>query len=258
MPSAMVSPASNDDRVTRLQRRRERRARLDLDADHLDRRPGGLHRDRHAAHEPAAADRDDDPREVVDVLQQLEPERPLARDDVGVVERVHEGHARLLGAARGRRDAVVDRPLLLHDDRAEGRGALDLGDRGLARHVDLAGDAADTGRERERLRVVARAARDDAVRRVRPERGELAQRAADLERARPLQRLRLDQDVAARALAERLGRQDRRVARDVAHRLTGGGDVLRRDGARHGAYGTATTASKPTSAPRGSDATPNA
>ena len=142
--------------------------------------------------------------------------------------------------------------------RAERRGALDLGDRGLARHVDLAGDAADTGGERQRLRVVARAARDDAVRRVRPERGELAQRAADLERARPLQRLRLDQDGAARALAQRLGRQDRRVARDVAHRLTSGGDVLRRDGARHSAYGTATTASKPTSAPRGSDATPNA
>ena len=57
-----------------------------------------LDRDRDAAGQPAAADRDDDLRQVGHVVEQLEAERPLAGDDVGVVERVHEGHAGLLRA----------------------------------------------------------------------------------------------------------------------------------------------------------------
>ena len=91
------------DRLAGRQRRRERRDGLDLHADDLDVRPRGLDRDRDAAGQPAAADRHDDLREVGHVLEQLEPERALAGDDVGVVERVHERHARLAPRARAPR-----------------------------------------------------------------------------------------------------------------------------------------------------------
>ena len=44
-----------------------------------------------------------------DVLEQLQPERALPGDDLGVVERVHEHGAGLLRALAGARDAGVDR-----------------------------------------------------------------------------------------------------------------------------------------------------
>ena len=66
----------------RLAQRRERRARGDLRRP--PRRPARrLHRDGDARGQPAAADRDDDLREVGHVLEQLEAERALAGDDVG-------------------------------------------------------------------------------------------------------------------------------------------------------------------------------
>ena len=222
------------------------------------RRARGLHRDGHAARQPAAADRDDDARKVVDVLEQLEPERPwpatTSGSSNGCTNAMPASSARRPPPRRSRRRTPPPaRP------RAERRDALDLGDRRLARHVHLARHAAHASGERERLRVVARAAGDDAAARVGAERRELAQRAADLERARPLQRLRLEQDRAATALAQRLATAGpacgarRRAPRRVRRRRPP--PVTVRSTRR---YGTATTASKPTSAPRGSDATPNA
>ena len=58
------------------------RAGGDLHADDLHLRPRGLDGDRDAGGQPAAAHRDDDAREVGHVLDQLEPERALAGDDV--------------------------------------------------------------------------------------------------------------------------------------------------------------------------------
>ena len=64
-----------------------------------------------------------------DVLEQLEPERALAGDDVRVVERVHERHAGLARALARDRDALVDALAARGDRRAERRRALDLRDR---------------------------------------------------------------------------------------------------------------------------------
>ena len=85
-------------RLAATQRLRVGRARGDLHADHLDLWPRRLDRDRDARAQPAAAHRHHDLGEVRHVLEQLEPERALAGDDVGVVERVHERQA---AAARG-------------------------------------------------------------------------------------------------------------------------------------------------------------
>src|SRR5439155_26531527 len=97
---------------------------LDLDADHADLRPRRLDRDRDPGGQPAAADGDHDPAQIRDVLEQLEPERPLAGDDVGIVERVDEAHAGLGRAPARRGDAIGD--ALAHQAylRAERRRAL--------------------------------------------------------------------------------------------------------------------------------------
>ena len=109
--------------------------------------------------------------------------------------------------------------------------------------------------KRHRLRVVARAAGHDPPRAaVVAQRGELVQRAADLERAGALQVLGLEHDLAAAALGQRARGQDRRVPGDVADR----GAVRARSsaGARpvHQPC-SATIASISTSAPLGSAAT---
>ena len=81
--------------------------------------PHGLDRAGHAADETSAADRDDDARQVGHVGQQLEPERRLPEDDVGVIEGVHEWAPRLLGPGARGGDAVVDRIALEVDDAPE-------------------------------------------------------------------------------------------------------------------------------------------
>src|SRR3712207_9170583 len=61
-----------------------------LHAEDLDLGPRRLDRDGGARGEAAAAHGNHDAREVRDVFEQLEAERPLARDDVAVVEGMHE------------------------------------------------------------------------------------------------------------------------------------------------------------------------
>ena len=90
------------------ERLRVGRARGGLHADDLDLRPRRLDRDRDAGREPAAADRHDDLREVRHLLEQLEPERALAGDDVRVVEGVHEGEPVPLRALLRGGDALVE------------------------------------------------------------------------------------------------------------------------------------------------------
>ena len=110
--------------------------------------------------QPAAADRDDDLGEIGHVLEQLEAERRLTEDHVGVVERVHESDPGL-GRARARRgDARVDRVAAEVDDPAERLDGGDLGDRRLVGHEHLARDPLRARRVRERLAVIAGAAGD--------------------------------------------------------------------------------------------------
>ncbi len=105
--------------------------------------------------EPAAAERGDDGPDVGHLLEDLERDGRLARDDVGVVERVDEHGARAVGlGARGGERLVhvgADEPDL---------GAVlarrrDLGERGVDRHVHDGPDAEQSRGERDALGVVA-------------------------------------------------------------------------------------------------------
>ena len=89
-------------RLAALERGGIGRAGRDLHADDLDLGPRGLDGDGDPRGQPAAADGHDDAREVGHVLEQLEPERALAGDDVRVVVGVHEGGALRRPRARAR------------------------------------------------------------------------------------------------------------------------------------------------------------
>jgi hypothetical protein len=242
------------------QRLRVRRAGGDLDADHLDVRLGALDRDRHAGAQPAAADGHDDLGQVRHVLEQFEAERALTGDDVGIVERVHEREAALLGPGPRGREALVDRPAALVDDRSLSARGLDLGERGVGGHEHLADDAAIAGGGGQRLGVVAGRSGHDAVRAaLLPQRGQLGRDAAHLERTGALEVLGLERDHAPRALGDGARGEQWRAPRDGLRGRPCGGDVFRGyRGRRGGAHqsGSATMASISTSAPSGSDATP--
>ena len=109
--------------------------------------------------------------------------------------------------------------------------------------------------------MVAGAAADDAGGARLAQRGELRERAADLERAGSLEVLGLEFDGPAGALAQRARAQDGGFADDPGDDSGGAADVVGRDrrarikGSSRVSQGIATTASISTSAPRGSPAT---
>ena len=90
--------------------------------------PRGLDRDRHPADQPAAADGHDHARQVGHLLEQLEPERALAGDHVGILERMDERHRARLGGELARRlERLVDgRADHLHRRRRAPRAASTL------------------------------------------------------------------------------------------------------------------------------------
>ena len=144
---------------------------LRLDPVDPRRRPDLPDRGRDARDQPAATDRHDDDVDVRQVLEDLEPGRAVAGDQLRVVERVHERQA-----------ALGREPLLLGEHLADVAAVDDdLGavvtagvelraDRGLGhdhrrRHADR------PGRPRARLGRVARGDRDDPRRPLRVGRG---------------------------------------------------------------------------------------
>ena len=213
MPSAIVGRAAavtghaGDERVA------VRRAGLDLDADDAHLGPRLLDDAGDPADQPAAAEGDDHRGEVRDVLEQLQAQRRLAGDHVRVVERMDERGAGLGRALARERDAVVDGVAAEVDDAAEAADGGDLGHGRARGHEDLAREPARAGGVGDGLRVVARAAGDDAGAAVAG--AELVERAAELERARALEVLRLDEDRAAAVLAEAAAREDGRPADEV-------------------------------------------
>ena len=121
-------------------------------------------------------------------VEDLEAERALARDDVGVVERRDEHGAGALGELRGRRSGVSTVGALEHDVGAVAAGRVQLRQRHAERHEDRGRDAELLRRERDALRVVAGGCGDDAARALlggQPR--EPVVGAADLERAGALQ-----------------------------------------------------------------------
>ena len=142
----------------------------------------------------------DHAREVRDCLEQLEAERALAGDHVGIVERVDEckaaASARSYAAATA--SSTVAPPRWTIAPSAVAASSLAIGRR--LGHEHLARDPAVAGRVGQRLGVVAGAAGDDAVGAGTAERGELGRRSAELERAGPLEVLGLEHDRGADAL----------------------------------------------------------
>ena len=117
------------------------------------------------------------------------------------------------------RQAVVDRAAADVDDRALAARGLDLGQRRVVGHEDLARHAAGAGGGGEALGVVAGRRGDHAGGAAAvAEGGELGRRAAQLERARALQVLGLERDHAAGALGDRPRREHRGAAGDRVDR----------------------------------------
>src|SRR5207248_11302619 len=84
--------------------------------------------------------------------------------------------------------------------------------------------------DRDRLRVVARRERDDSARALfLGERRDLVVRAAELERAAPLEGLRLQVDRCADERVERARRDDRRLVGDTCEPLRCGTNVVELD-----------------------------
>src|SRR5690606_29528451 len=135
---------------------------LGLDADDGAVGPVGADPGGDPGEQPAAADGDEDGADVGPVLEDLERDGALPRDDVRVVERRDHGEAALGGDGLGAGLPLGRGRAFQHDLGAEAAGALDLDLRGGGGHDDDGGDAEVAGGERHGLRMVAGGEGDDA------------------------------------------------------------------------------------------------
>ena len=220
------------DRPAGRERRRPRCTAFGLHADHAHLGPQRLDGDGNAGEQTAAAQRHDDRVGVRGLLEHLQPDRALARDDRLVVERRHEDPALRIGARGG--VALLERLAREHDLRAVvGRRDL-LRERGVDRHVDARRDAERGRSERDALGVVAGAGGDDAAcTLVVAQRGHAIDRAAQLEGARALQVLGLEQHARARPARDRARRQHGRGRHDALDHAARALDVLEADHGGH-------------------------
>ena len=186
--------------------------------------------DGHATGETAAADRDDDATEIVEILDDLEAERALPGDDRRVVVWMAEPLAVAVGELLRRGDRFADRRSGLDHRRTVTAARFDLGDRRPGRDEDLARNAEVLGSERKRLGVVSGASRRDAGLGRGPERRNLVHRPTDLERTGALQVLRLEHDGPAEVVGQHDRRDDWCVLGDGAGDAPSCPDVRQRDG----------------------------
>ena len=131
-------------------RRRTRRLRT----DDLDIRALRGDSERDSGKEPAAAGAHDDSAHVGHLLEDLQSERALSRDDVGVIERRDEDGPRRLGEGSRLDDCLVERGAVEAHIRAVIPGGDDLGHAGRARHEDRGADAQHGRREGDTLGVI--------------------------------------------------------------------------------------------------------
>ena len=200
------------DRVARSAGQRARR----LHAHDAQPRLHRAERERDAGGEAAAADRDQHRLDVGHLLCELEADRPLARDDERLLERMNERRTVLRDVLARRVEARLDRVAGEHDLGAVVPCCLDLRHRRVLRHEHARARADLARRPRDRLSVVACARGDDSGSAfLLAQQRDAVVRAADLERARALQVLGLEMDLAADEPRQRLGTVDRRDARDA-------------------------------------------
>jgi len=174
----------------------KRRASLGLHPDKPDLGTQRAECERDSRREPAPADRHDDCLDVLgELLGELEPERALAGDHHFVLEGVDERRSGL--------DPLLSRGVRLVEALADEDNLGPVAARGVhlrhgrvLRHEHDCSHACLPRRERDRLPVVPCACRHDSRRALRVgERGNLVDRAADLERAGPLEILGLEEDA---------------------------------------------------------------
>jgi hypothetical protein len=210
-----------------LDRAFHRRVELGLDADHGDvglDRPGG---DRHARHQPAAADRHDDRVEVGRILEHLEPDRAGAGDDLRVVERMDEHEALFERQLARLGVGVVKHVAVQHDGRAVARGLGDFHGRRRLGHDDGRRDAEPLGMISDGLRMVAGRSRDHAARALLGRQlKQFVERAAFLVGGGELQILELEPDFGADELRQRAANQHRRADDGSLDALGRGADVV--------------------------------
>jgi hypothetical protein len=199
-------------RLRRIDARR-RRPRLDGERD--------------AGGEPAARRIDDHAvgrvAEARHVFGDLAAGRALPGNNERVVVGWHQHGTSLLRDAARNRLAVLALAIVEHDLGAERRGALAFRSRRIARHHDDGRHVEQLRGRRDALRMIAgRKRHHPAAPLVGGERGQLVVGAAELERAGPLQRLRLEEDTPAGERIERR-RGDQRGAQGDTRKPLGGG-----------------------------------
>ena len=138
-----------------------------MHADDLRLRAFLAQRQRHAGDQPAAADGDQHGVEAWAVLDHFQCDRALTRDDVGVVERVHENQPARLLQIEGGVSRFIKRMSGEHDFSAEIAGLAHLNVRGRFRHDDGRVDAEGARVISKPLGVIAGRCGDDAFLTIR-------------------------------------------------------------------------------------------
>ena len=146
-----------------------------------------------------------------EILDDLAAGRALSGDDQRIVIGRHQRGVAFVRDLLRDGLAVFARAVVEHDLGAQRRGALALGARRIRRHDDDRRHAEKPRRRRDALRVIARGKRHHAARALRRrDGGELVVGAAELERARALQGLGLEEHArAGQRIEHRRGQQRR-------------------------------------------------
>ena len=190
-----------------------------------------LRRGRDAGDQPAAADRNHQHVEIGLLLQHLQRDGALPRDDMRIVVGMHPDQAALARFGLGARLRLADGLAVEQHLGAIRLGRRHLHERRRHRHHDGRGDAETRRMVGDRLGVVAGRHGDDAARALgRRQRGELGAGAALLERVGDLEIFVFDEHLGAGQRRQPRRRQHRRAQHMAGDDAPGGFDVGKGDG----------------------------
>ena len=214
----------------RAERLRDRVRTLGLHADDLHAGIDLLDARGHTGEQSAAAGRHDDDVRRGQVAEDLQTERALTRNDLGVVVRVQERGVLLLADLARPGIGIIIAVAREHNGRAVALGGLRLGDRRGLGHDDRGRDAEAVRGVGHALRVVSGGRGDDRAGLAALDKGgDLVARAADLERAGLLAVFVLEIDIAARHGRERGRQVELRVVQHALEPLLRAFEVLQSD-----------------------------
>src|SRR5690606_27152218 len=196
-----------------------------------------------------AADGEEDGADAGPVLEDLERDGTLPRDDVRVVERRDHGEAALGGDGLGAGLPLGGGGALEHDLGAQAAGALDLDVRGGDGHDDDGGDLEEPRGEGDGLCVVAGGEGDDAgPALLLGQARDHGVGAPQLEGADALEVLALEADLGAGLVRQPVGREERGPDGDAVERTRRGPDALRRDERAHSPISSSSEGAPPAGA----------